>query len=72
MGAVRESLRTRLEGAMSAIRDKRLQEGRDRAELEHWTEELRQAGREWVAALREERRRSNVVRDVANEIRVLR
>jgi methyl-accepting chemotaxis protein len=72
MGAVRESLRTRLEGAMSAIRDKRLQEGRDRAELERWTEELRQAGREWVAALREERRRSNVVRDVANEIRVLR
>ena len=64
MGAVREGLRERLEGAVTAIREQRRREEQHRTELTRWTRELRELGRDWAT-------RDDIVRDVARDIRWL-
>jgi uncharacterized protein YoxC len=71
LGAVRESLRQRLDGAVQAIRDHRGRERRDRAVLEEQIQGLRESGRQWVSVLEAGRRRDDLVRDLAREIRSL-
>ncbi len=70
-GAVRETLRTRLDGAVHAIRARR---GRDRQELEmldRKIRELRESGRRWAHALEEGRRRTHLVTEVGRDLREL-
>ncbi|HMB70975.1 MAG TPA: hypothetical protein VKU85_16790, partial [bacterium] len=71
LGAVRESLRQRLDTAVNAIRDHRGRERRDRARLEEQIQGLRESGRQWVSVLEAGRRRDDLVRDLAREIRSL-
>jgi methyl-accepting chemotaxis protein len=69
--ALGETLRQRLEGAVQAIRNHRGRERRDRAVLEEQIQGLRESGRQWGSALEAGRRRDDLVRDLAREIRSL-
>ena len=70
-GAVRDSLRTRLEGAIRAIQDHSDRDEADRAQLSARLEHLRESGVRWQSALEAGRRRESLVRDVTRDIREL-
>lgn len=70
-GALRESLRNRLRGAVDAIRQRRGDERSSREQLEARFENLRERSRAWATAMEEGRRRDQVVQQVAQEIRAL-
>jgi methyl-accepting chemotaxis protein len=70
-GAVRESLRTRLESAIRAVRDRKGRERQDRLRLEKGLHDLLESGRSWAQDLEEIRRRDDAVRELSREIRDL-
>ncbi len=70
-GALRESLRGRLENAVSAVRERRGRERSDRRRLEEGLHDLRESGRRWADDLEETKRREHLVSEVARDIRDL-
>jgi methyl-accepting chemotaxis protein len=71
LGALRETLRGRLEAGIRAIRDHRGRETRHREELSRHIRDLRETGRAWRSALEDGRRRDDLVRDLARDIQTL-
>ncbi|MEZ5065252.1 MAG: methyl-accepting chemotaxis protein [bacterium] len=70
-GALRDSLRRRLDDAVAAIREHRGRDARERERLETRFGSLRESGRRLSEAIEENRRREELVRDVARDIRQL-
>jgi hypothetical protein len=71
LGALRDNLKSRLEGGMQAFRDHRGRESRDREALRQRILDLRESGRAWRSALEDGRHRDDLVRDLAREIHTL-
>jgi hypothetical protein len=71
IGALRESLRTRLAAAVQAIRQRRGQDRLERKRLEERLVSFRESSAHWNAALEEGRRRDLVIHEVSQEIRAL-
>jgi hypothetical protein len=71
LGALRDNLKSRLEGGIQAIRDHRGRESRDRETLRQRLLDLRESGRVWRSALEDGRHRDDLVRDLAREIHTL-
>jgi methyl-accepting chemotaxis protein len=71
LGAVRDSLRARLLGAIEAIRNRRDDDQTRRLALEASAQQLRESGRRWRDALEAGRRREHLVREVTRDIREL-
>ena len=68
---VRDSLRARLESAVSYLNDRRSHERQDRARWEEGLRTFRESGRRVLDALEERRRRDHVVGEIARDIREL-
>ncbi|MFN8179498.1 MAG: methyl-accepting chemotaxis protein [bacterium] len=68
---VRDSLRARLESAVSYLNDRRSRERQDRARWEEGLRTFRESGRRVLDALEERRRRDHVVGEIARDIREL-
>jgi len=71
LGAVRDSLRARLEGAVRAMREHTDRDKAERQQLGERLERLRQSGAVWRDALAEGRRREGLVLEVTRDIREL-
>ena len=71
LGAIRDSLRARLEGAVEAIRGRRTLDEEHRQALEETGRVLRESGQRWRDALEAGRRREHLVREVTRDIREL-
>lgn len=71
LGAVRDSLRQRLEGAVRAIQENTDIEKQERVRIEEGLRTLRESGRQWQDAVEEGRRREHLVREVTRDIRNL-
>jgi methyl-accepting chemotaxis protein len=71
MGALRDSLRTRLTTAVQAIRQRRGQDRLERKRLEERILSFRESSARWNAALEEGRRRDLVIQEISQEIRSL-
>ncbi len=69
--AVRDSLRARLDAAVSAIREHQSRERAERARIEEGIRTVRESGRRVADALEEGRRRDHLVRGIARDIREL-
>ena len=67
-GALRESLRSRLEAAAAAMRERRGRERVDRRRLEDGLNDLRESGRRWADDLEERRRRDGLVSEITRDI----
>jgi hypothetical protein len=70
-GALRDSLRNRLDEAIRAIRDRRGRDHRDRERLDTQIGTLRESGRRFAEAIEETRRRDEAVRDISRDIHEL-
>ena len=69
--AVRESLRRRLEAAVQAIRQRRGNDREERRALEDRLRTFQESSRRWASVIEEGRRRDDLVRGVARDIREL-
>jgi len=71
LGAVRDTLRTRLTTAVRILRERVARESVERAQLDESLRLLRQSGRQWQDALAAGRRREHLVLEVTRDIREL-
>jgi hypothetical protein len=69
MGAVRETLRKRLDSAVQTIRQARSRERRRRRQLDERIRVLRDSGRTWSSALADGRRRERLLQEISKEAR---
>ena len=67
-GALRDSLRNRLDEAIRTIRERRGRERRERERLEVQMDTLRESGQRFAEAIKETRRRDETVQDISRDI----